>query len=92
MAKLVNYPRLVVTVLAGDTVVSQGGMKPRVGLNVVRLANYCVFVPKGTRLRVTVGPSSPAGQLAYLPFPGAGSATIGPIRLQLSTLVKRVSG
>ena len=54
VAKLSGYPRLVVTVLAGNNVVSQGGMNPRVGLNVVRLANYCVFVPKGTRLRVTV--------------------------------------
>jgi dienelactone hydrolase len=92
VTKLSSYPRLVVTILAGDTIVGQGGVKPRVGLNVVRLANYCVFVPKGTRLRVTVGPSSPAGQIAYLGFAGAGSATIGPIRLQLSTLVKRVSG
>ena len=90
--KLSSYARLVVTVLAGDNVVSQGGMNPRVGLNVVRLANYCVFVPKGTRLRVTVGPSSPAGQIAYLGFAGTGSATIGPIRLQLSTLVKPASG
>ena len=46
------------------------------------LANYCVFVPQGTRLRVVVGPSSPAGQLAYLGFAGAGSATIGPITLR----------
>ena len=90
--KLTRYPRLVVTVLAGNTVVSHGGVKPRAGVNRVRLANYCVFVPKGTRLRVTVGPSSPAGQIAYLGFAGVGSATIGPIRLQLPALVKRVSG
>jgi dienelactone hydrolase len=91
VTKLSSYPRLVVTVLAGNTVVSQGGMRPRVGLNVVRLANYCVFVPKGARLRVTVGPSSPAGQFAYLGFAGPGSATIGLVRLQLPALVKRVS-
>ena len=36
------------------------------------LANYCVYVPKGTRLRVTVGAGSPAGQVAYLGFAGAG--------------------
>jgi dienelactone hydrolase len=90
--KLARYPRLVVTVLAGNKVVSHGGIKPRAGVNRVRLANYCVFVPKGTRLRVTVGPSSPAGQIAYLGFTGAGSATIGPVRLQLPALVKRVSG
>jgi len=90
--KLASYPRLVVTVLAGDRVVSHGGLKPRAGRNVVKLANYCVYVPKGTRLRVTVGASSPAGQIAYLGFPGAGSATIGKITLRLATLAKPISG
>ena len=54
--KLASYPRLVATVLAGNRVVSHGGLKPHAGRNVVKLANYCVYVPKGTRLRVTVGP------------------------------------
>jgi hypothetical protein len=90
--KLTNYPRLVVTVLAGNRVVSHGGLKPRRGRNVVKLANYCVYVPRGTRLRVTVGPSSPAGQIAYLGFAGSGSATIGNITLRLSTLAKPISG
>ena len=90
--KLASYPRLVVTVLAGDKVVSHGGLKPRAGRNVVKLANYCVYVPKGTRLRVTVGASSPAGQIAYLGFPGSGSATIGKITLRLATLAKPISG
>jgi hypothetical protein len=89
---LVRYPRLVVTVLAGNRVVAQGGLKPRVGVNVVRLANYCVFVPRGARLRVTVGAASPAGQFAYLAFAGSGSATVGPVRLALSTLRQPVSG
>lgn len=90
--KVVRYPRLVVTVLAGNRVVTHGGLKPRLGLNVVKLANYSVEVPKGTRLRVTVGPASPAGQLAYLGFAGSGSASIGPIRVQLSVLAKPISG
>jgi len=92
--KLANYPRLVVTLLAGNRVVAHGGLQPRVGVNVVKLANYCVYVPKGTRLRVTVGPSSPAGQSipAYLGFAGSGSATIGQITLRLATLAKPVSG
>jgi len=90
--KLASYPRLVVTVLAGDKVVSHGGLKPRAGRNVVKLANYCVYVPKGTRLRVTVGSSSPAGQIAYLGFAGSGSATIGKITLRLATLAKPISG
>jgi pimeloyl-ACP methyl ester carboxylesterase len=90
--KLAGYPRLVVTVLAGNRVVAHGGLQPRVGVNVVKLANYCVYVPKGTRLRVAVGPSSPAGQFAYLGFGGVGSATIGPVALDLSTLAKPISG
>jgi len=90
--KLARYPRLVVTVLAGNTVVTHGALKPRQGVNVVKLANYVVRVPKGTRLRVTVGPSSPAGQLAYLGFGDAGSATIGPISLTLSRLATPISG
>ena len=90
--KLASYPRLVVTVLAGNKVVSHGGLKPHVGRNVVKLANYCVYVPRGTRLRVTVGTSSPAGQIAYLGFAGSGSATIGKIILRLATLAKPISG
>jgi pimeloyl-ACP methyl ester carboxylesterase len=89
---LTSYPRIVVTVLAGNRVVTQGGLKPRRGRNVVKLANYCVYVPKGTRLRVTVGASSPAGQIAYLGFAGSGSATIGKITLRLATLAKPISG
>jgi fermentation-respiration switch protein FrsA (DUF1100 family) len=89
--KLVRYPRLVVTVLAGTKVVAQGGLKPKPGVNRVALSNYCVYVPKGTRLRVTVGASSPAGQFAYLGFAGAGSATIGPVTLKLSTLARPIS-
>jgi alpha-beta hydrolase superfamily lysophospholipase len=90
--KLTSYPRLVVTVLAGDRVVSHGGLAPRAGRNVVKLANYCVYVPKGTRLRVTVGPSSPAGQIAYLGFGDAGSATIGKVTVRLATLARPISG
>ena len=90
--KLASYPRLVVTVLAGNRVVSHGGLKPRRGRNVVKLANYCVYVPKGTRLRVTVGASSPAGEIAYLGFAGSGSATIGKVTLRLATLAKPISG
>jgi predicted acyl esterase len=92
VAKLASYPRLVVTVLAGPKVVAHGGLKPKAGVNRVTLANYCVYVPRGTRLRVSIGASSPAGQIAYLGFPGSGSATIGSVTLKLSTLAKPVSG
>ena len=90
--RLTAYPRLVVTVLAGNRVVTHGGLVPKPGRNVVQLASYCVHVPKGTRLRVLVGPASPAGQLAYLGFAGAGSATIGDVTLRLKALAKPVSG
>lgn len=89
--KLSRYPRLVVTVLAGNTVVTHGAIRPRQGANTIRLANYVVRVPKGTRLRVTIGPSSPAGQLAYLGFGDAGSATIGPVTVTLSRLATPIS-
>ena len=92
VSRLARYPRLVVTVLAGTTIVTHGALKPRQGVNVVRLANYVVRVPKGTRLRVVVGPASPAGQLAYLGFGDAGSATIGNVSLRLSTLAQPISG
>ena len=90
--KLANYPRLVVSVLAGPRVIAQGGLQPKAGANTVTLANYCVYVPQGARLRVSVGAASPARQFAYLGFPGSGSATIGPITLKLSTLATPVSG
>ena len=90
--KLARYPRLVATVLAGSKVVAHGGLKPKAGANVIKLANYCVYVPKGTRLRITIGPASPPGQIAYLGFAGSGSATIGGVTLRLSTLANPVSG
>ena len=91
VTSLSSYPRLVVTVMAGNKVVTHGALRPRIGVNVVKLADYCVYVPRGTRLRVTVGASSPPGQLAYLGFAGTGSATIGPVALKLSTLRTPVS-
>ena len=73
-------------------VVAHGGLKPKAGVNRVKLANYSIFLPKGTRLRVTVGAPSPAGQFAYLGFPGSGSATIGPVSLTALRRSRRRSG
>ena len=42
-----RYPRLVVTVLAGNRVVAHGGLQPKAGICAITLANYCVYVPKG---------------------------------------------
>ena len=53
-----NYPRLVATVLAGNRVITHGGIVPKVGLNTIRLADYVQYLPKGTRLTVTFGDSS----------------------------------
>ncbi len=92
LSKLKRYPRLVVTVTANGKVVTQGGLRPKAGVNRVRLASYCVYVPRGTRLRVSVGPASPAGQFAYLGFGDAGSASLGPVTLKLSTLTQPISG
>ena len=71
VSKLTRYPRLVVTVAAGSKIVAHGGLKPKVGVNQVTLANYCVYVPKGTRLRVTVGPPRPQARspTSALPAP-----------------------
>lgn len=91
LSKLRRYPRLVVTVTANGKVVTQGGLKPKAGLNRVQLASYCVYVPKGARLKVSVGPASPPGQFAYLGFGDAGSAALGPVTLRLSTLAQPVS-
>jgi fermentation-respiration switch protein FrsA (DUF1100 family) len=89
--RLARYPRLVVTVRAGNKVLTHGALKPRRGLNTVRLANYCVYAPRGARLSVSVGPASPHGVLAYLDFEDAGSVTVGPMTLKLGVLRRPVT-
>ena len=86
-----SYPRLVATVRAGAKVVTHGAVRPRVGTNTIRLANYAVHVPRGTRLTVTLGPASPRGTLAYLDFEDARRLTLGNVALRLSTLRNRVT-
>jgi esterase/lipase len=87
-----SYPRLVATVSAGNRVITHGGIVPKVGLQTIRLANYVQYLPKGTRLRVTFGPSSADGDFAYLGFGDATSISLGPAVLSLQTLTKPVSG
>jgi len=70
--KVSNYPRLVATVLAGNRVITHGGIVPKVGLNTIRLADYVQYLPKGTRLTVTFGDSS-TKDVAYLGFGSAGT-------------------
>ncbi len=89
--RLRAYPQLVAFVTAGKTVVTHGAIKPHRGRNVIRLANYCVLVPKGARLRVTLGPNSnPKLDIAYLPLPGQvpGSISFGAVTLKLSVLTR----
>jgi hypothetical protein len=88
---LKSYPRLVATVLAGNRVISHGGIVPKKGLNTIRLANYVQYLPKGTRLTVTFGDAS-TKDVAYLGFGAPGSITLGPAVLSLQVLTKPVSG
>jgi esterase/lipase len=89
--KVQKYPRLVATVLAGNRVITHGGIVPKVGLNTIRLADYVQYLPKGTRLTVTFGDSS-TKDVAYLGFGSPGSISLGPAVLSLQVLTKPVSG
>ena len=90
--KVVSYPRLVVTVTAGNRVITHGGIVPKVGLQTIRLANYVQYLPKGTRLSIAFGPSSSNGDVAYLGFGDEKSISLGSADLELQTLTKPVSG
>jgi esterase/lipase len=89
--KVVDYPRLVAVVLAGNRVVTHGAIKPKVGLQTIRLANYVQYLPKGTRLTVRFGGDG-GPDLAYLGFGDQGSISLGPAFLTLQTLTKAISG
>jgi dienelactone hydrolase len=90
--KVVHYPRLVATVLAGNRVITHGAIVPKVGLQTIRLANYVEYLPKGTRLSVVFGPSSGSVDVAYLGFGDEGSISLGTADLMLQVLTKPVSG
>jgi esterase/lipase len=89
--KVVKYPRLVATVTAGRRVITHGAIVPKVGLQTIRLANYVQYLPKGTRLSLTFGPSSANGDIAYLGFNDETSISLGPAVISLQTLTKPVS-
>jgi len=89
--KVNHYPRLVATVTAGTRVITHGAIVPKVGLQTIRLANYVQYLPKGTRLGVTFGPSSANGDVAYLGFGDDQSISLGSSVLSLQTLTKPVS-
>jgi esterase/lipase len=91
VASVKNYPRLVATVLAGNRVISHGGIVPKRGLNTIRLANYVQYLPKGTKLTVAFGESS-KNDVAYLGFPSTGTIKLGAAVLSLQVLTKPVSG
>lgn len=86
-----GYPRLVATVLAGNRVISHGGIVPKKGLNTIRLESFVQYLPKGTRLTVTLGDSS-TRDVTYLGFGSTGSITLGSALLSLQVLAKPVSG
>ena len=87
-----NYPRLVAVVLAGNRVITHGAIVPKVGLQTIRLANYVMYLPKGTRLRVQFGPDGGGVDLAYLGFGNTGTISLGSSFLSLQTLTRPVSG
>ena len=76
--KVANYPRLVATVFAGNRVITHGAIKPKRGLNTIRLANYVQYLPKGTRLTVVFGNSSGSADVAYLGFGEQGRSRSAP--------------
>ncbi len=89
--KVAQYPRLVATVFAGSRVITHGAIVPKVGLQTIRLANYVQYLPKGTRLSVTFGPSSGSADVTYLGFGDEKSITLGSAVMALQTLTKPVS-
>jgi esterase/lipase len=91
IARVVGYPRLVATVLAGNRVITHGAIVPKRGLQTIRLANYVQYLPKGTRLTVVFGSSSGSVDPAYLGFGDEGSITLGTADLQLQALTKPIS-
>ena len=92
MRKVVQYPRLVATVFAGNRVITHGAIVPKVGLQTIRLANYVQYLPKGTRLSIAFGPSSGSADVAYLGFADEKSISLGPAALSLQVLTKPVRG
>jgi esterase/lipase len=89
--KVVQYPRLVATVFAGNRVITHGAIVPKAGLQTIRLANYVQYLPKGTRLSVAFGPSSGSADVAYLGFADEKSISLGSAVLALQALTKPVS-
>jgi pimeloyl-ACP methyl ester carboxylesterase len=90
--KVSHYPRLVAVVTAGNRVITHGAIVPNVGLQTIRLANYVMYLPKGTKLHVQFGPDGGGTDLAYLGFGDTGTISLGPAFLSLQTLTKPVSG
>ena len=89
--KVSNYPRLVAVVLAGNRVITHGAIKPKVGLQTIRLASYVQYLPKGTRLTVRFGGDG-GPDLAYLGFGDQGTISLGTAFLTLQTLTTPISG
>lgn len=89
--KLSGYRRLVAVVLANGKPVTHGAVVPHTGLDTIRLADYAVYLPKGTRLQLRLGPDGGPSDLAYLGFGDAGSISLGAAFLNLQTLTKAVS-
>ncbi len=90
--KVAGYPRLVATLTALEpggkqVTVTHGAVVPKQGLNTIRLADYAVAIPKGSRLRLNLGPDSAShGDLAYFGFGDIGTIKLGAAVLNFSVL------
>jgi predicted acyl esterase len=95
--KVAGYPRLVATLTAlqpggKQVTVTHGAVVPKQGLNTIRLADYAVAIPKGSRLRLDLGPDSAShGDIAYFGFGDIGTIKLGAAFLNFSVLRKPVS-
>jgi predicted acyl esterase len=82
-----------------EIIVSAGGLPTTPGKRTytIRMIDQATFVPKGSRLSVTVASSSSAqnpANLLYLDLPMVAGArvTLGPIALSIPVLTKVISG
>jgi predicted acyl esterase len=89
--RVARSPRLVAVLLADGKVVSHGAVVPHRGTNTIRLADYAVYVPRGARLRLRLGPDGGTADPAYFGFGATGSIALGPATLSLRTLLEPVS-
>jgi acetyl esterase/lipase len=95
-----GWPRLVAELTAvtphGKVVVADGGtatptIGPRARQVTLRLTNQSTLIGRGSRLRLTLGTSSPDLLYLHFPLPQGVKVTIGRVRLTLPVLRRPIS-